>query len=481
MAIDRTGTVEEIPGSSPTRYRGRIRLGDGSRPRVPVPDPLCFDREKAGAYVRRIQDLENERGLLLAKKRNAAPAGETVDAWFGRYFAWRKTRGFVVTRDVETRLRRFVVDRLAGKPMASVTRDDIEGIVGVLDAEIALRTRYYEELGEEDDDEGGRKPGLSWKTALNAWSDITCAFDEACNSKERSLRTLDRDPTDRVRGPERGIEREKPFLFPSELAALLACRDVPLHWRIMYAVAAYAGARANELAALVAADVDLEHGRLSITKQVDRNTGKLRPTKTKRTRTVDIEPTLLALVRVLVERAGEGRLLRMPPDEDRADLLRRHLRVAGCAREALFADDAQRAPMRFHGLRDTCLTFMAIRGDEPLRIQWRAGHTSFAMTEKYISQARRFEAGFGTPFAPLPQALFERSTNRSTGLPVSRASTGNCSATPTGIEPAERRKDAESAGDSRNERVEGSAPKSANLRGTVHVDRALRLVHSRRR
>jgi len=129
---------------------------------------------------------------------------------------------------------------------------------------------------------------------------------------------------------------------------------------------------------------------------------KLRPTKTKRTRTVDIEPALLPLVEHLVEQAGEGRLLRMPPDEDRADMLRRHLRVAECKREALFANDAQRAPVRFHSLRDTCLTWMAVRGDEPLRIQWRAGHTSFAMTEKYIAQARRFEAGFGAPFAPLP-------------------------------------------------------------------------------
>ena len=64
-----------------------------------------------------------------------------------------------------------------------------------------------------------------------------------------------------------------------------------------------------------------------------------------------------------------------------------------------------RASVRFHSLRDTCLTFMAIRGDDPLRIQWRAGHTSFAMTEKYIAQARRFEAGFGNPFEPLSSLL----------------------------------------------------------------------------
>jgi hypothetical protein len=181
-----------------------------------------------------------------------------------------------------------------------------------------------------------------------------------------------------------------------------------------------------------AAAVDLEHRRISISKQVDRNTGKLRPTKTKRTRTVDIEPALLPLVKALVEQAGEGRLLRMPPDEDRADMLRRHLRVAGCRREALYADDAQRASVRFHSLRDTCLTFMAIRGDDPLRIQRRAGHTSFAMTEKYIAQARRYEAGFGEPFAPRPP--LDRSTDWPTEGVKAKLSTRNHSATPTGIE-----------------------------------------------
>jgi len=433
MSKPRTGTTEPIPGSSPLRYRGRLRLADGSRPRLKVPEPLCYDEGKAAAYVLKIQELEDAKGLLLSRKRGAAPEGETVAGWFRRFFAWRRTRGFVVNRDVEARLQRYVVTPLGAKRMADVTREDIERcVVMVLDASIAERTKYYEEHDEEDD-EGGNKPGLSWKTCVNAWSDVTSAFDEACNSKVPALRVLDRDPTDRVRGPDRGIEREKPFLYPSELAALLACTDVPAHWRRMYAVAAYTGARANELAALVAADVDLEHLKIHISKQVDRQTGKVRPTKTKRVRPIDIEPELLPLVKALVAGAGEGRLLRMPPDEDRADMLRRHLRVAGCTREALFADDGQRAPVRFHSLRDTCLTTMAIRGDDPHRIQWRAGHTAYTMTEKYIAQARRYEAGFGTPFPPLPRSLWptEWPTEGAARVSTSR----NHGATPTGIEP----------------------------------------------
>lgn len=480
MSKPRTGTVEPIPGSSPTRYRGRIRLGDGSKgPRIVVPEPLCFDREKASAYVLKLQEMEDAKGLLLAKKRGAAPEGETVADWFGRFFTWRRTRGFVVNRDVESRLRRYVVEPLGRKRMADVTREDIEQrIVMPLDAATAARAKHYEEHDEDDDEEAGRKPGLSWKTALNVWSDVTAAFDEACNSKVPALRVLDRDPTDRVRGPDRGIEREKPFLYPSELTALLACKDVPAHWRRMYAFAAYTGARANELAALLASDVDLEHLKIHVSKQVDRETGKVRPTKTKRVRPIDIEPELLSLVKALVAQAGEGRLLRMPPDEDRADMLRRHLKVAGCTREALSADDGQRAPMKFHGLRDTCLTMMAIRGDDPHRIQWRAGHTAYTMTEKYIAQARRYEAGFGAPFPPLPGLW---STERPTEG-VARVSTSReYRAIPTGIELDEARSEAESHGDSRSEGREASPAKCADARPVAHVGQRLKLVRGGRR
>jgi integrase len=114
-------------------------------------------------------------------------------------------------------------------------------------------------------------------------------------------------------------------------------------------------------------------------------------------------------MQLLVDEVGEGdKLLRMPPDEDRAELLRKHLEVAGCTREALTADDAARAPIKFHNLRDTCLTHMAKRGDDPLRIQWRAGHTAFAMTEKYIAEAKRLPASFGWSLPPLPASMLVR-------------------------------------------------------------------------
>jgi integrase len=51
--------------------------------------------------------------------------------------------------------------------------------------------------------------------------------------------------------------------------------------------------------------------------------------------------------------------------------------------------DDTRKRLRFHDLRGTGLTWMAIRGDDPLKIQQRAGHRTFEMTHKYIRTLRR--------------------------------------------------------------------------------------------
>jgi hypothetical protein len=66
--------------------------------------------------------------------------------------------------------------------------------------------------------------------------------------------------------------------------------------------------------------------------------------------------------------------------------LRKHLETAGITREALFDDTRKR--LRFHDLRGTGLTWMAIGGDDPLKIQQRAGHRTFEMTQKYIPHRR---------------------------------------------------------------------------------------------
>ncbi len=49
---------------------------------------------------------------------------------------------------------------------------------------------------------------------------------------------------------------------------------------------------------------------------------------------------------------------------------------------------------------------MAVRGDEPLKIMQRAGHTDFKTTQIYVREAESVRQGFGVPFPDLPTSLF---------------------------------------------------------------------------
>lgn len=61
--------------------------------------------------------------------------------------------------------------------------------------------------------------------------------------------------------------------------------------------------------------------------------------------------------------------------------------------------------MTFHDLRSTGITWMAVRGDGPLKIKHKAGHRQFTTTEGYIREAVAVRDGFGDPFPRLPQEI----------------------------------------------------------------------------
>jgi hypothetical protein len=85
--------------------------------------------------------------------------------------------------------------------------------------------------------------------------------------------------------------------------------------------------------------------------------------------------------------------------------LRKHLEAAQVRRAALFRNDATSKRLRFHDLRGTGLTWMAIRGDDPLKMQQRAGHTTFEMTRKYTRTAEAVGEAIGAVFPLLPPCL----------------------------------------------------------------------------
>ena len=97
----------------------------------------------------------------------------------------------------------------------------------------------------------------------------------------------------------------------------------------------------------------------------------------------------------------------MSSKRDMARGLRRWLWNAGVRRHELHHRTPTTRPLRFHDLRATGCTWMAVRGDDPLKIQHRAGHTDFETTQRYIRMAEAQREGFGTPFPELPESLRE--------------------------------------------------------------------------
>jgi integrase len=271
---------------------------------------------------------------------------------------------------------------------AKFTRDDVEHLRDVLDAKIV-------------------SGDLSWKTIGSVWTLVTSMCADMVNAKKREFRTREDNPCRDVKPPERGVRKAKQYLYPSEFLKFVTCEDVPRRWRRAVAIAIYTYTRDAELrVAAWAGDVDLDHGVLSITRAYNRRTKAIKGTKTGHSRRFALEANLLPLLQAMHdEKDGAGLVITLPSERAMARNLRRWLWKAGVRREELHRGSPTRKPMTWHDLRATGATWMAVRGDDPLKIKQRCGHTTFATTELYIREAEAVREGFGDVFPPLPEEL----------------------------------------------------------------------------
>jgi integrase len=373
-----------------SRYSVRVRFKDGRRRWVSLPADLTHTQAVARAH----EIAHEARGSTtpLALTRLAAADGETVERWAERWFRAREERGLESYRDDRSRFRTHLRDIIGKERMATVSSAKLEDVRDALDKKV-------------------RGDDISWKTAQHVWAVVRGMFRDARASKQRDLRVRDDNPCLGIAPPDRGSPKAKQYLFPSEFDTFARCGEIPIFTRRVVALTTYLFLRASELEALGWDDIDFEHGTVHVHRSLKRYTRVDKSTKTGGTRRFAIEPAIMPLLKVMAaETGGRGRVLA----DVRIDkyglsrVLRASLALAGVEREELYGNDATRKWITFHDLRATGITWMAVRGDDPLKIKQRAGHAHLSTTEKYIRVAEELRPGFGDVFPPLPKAIVRR-------------------------------------------------------------------------
>jgi len=416
MPPPRTGYVEPGRRADGTPYFvARVRLRDGSRERVKVPENYSrpaggrTGRERAELYALARQEREDETGELFEarKKRKAEQAkqhderhGETCTRYFGRFLEHRQAMGKVRRgRDLESAWDVWIAPEIGGKPIAGITRDDVEDVRDALDNAVAERKK-----------EGGRA-GLSGARARNVWSVLTSMMKEACTSKRRDLRVRADNPCATVQPPDKTPGKAKTFVYPMEFLKLVSCADVPRDWRELYAVACYLYLRPGELRALRWTDVDFDAGVVHVTKAYDEDSKTEKAPKTRNgVRDVPIPATLVPLLKAMHDRAADDNAAVLPLMGERREnfrsiCMRRHLARAKVTRSRLTEQSATTMKVNFRSWRDTGITWLALAGVDVAKMQRRAGHDTISTTLGYVKMAEDLTGSIGEPFPPLPSAL----------------------------------------------------------------------------
>ncbi len=383
-----TGTVQRTKDG---RWRARVTLSDGSRQWL-APFPVGTSEAMARERCAALTEQAFATGIKgTGPKPSQADAKVSCEAWVTFWLDERDRRALSSRVTKSGHWRHHIAPVLGDKHPKHWTRNGFRALSAALDTKV-------------------QKGAISWKSAQDIWGTATKMIDDACNAKLSAIRCRDDNPSLKVRGPDRGAAVSKQYLFPSEAYQLLTCEAVPIPWARLFAIAIYTYCRASELRALTWADVDLEHNVIRVTKSVAIGTDEIKSTKSKRGRTIPIEQALRPLlVQMHTESNGEGDLLPgMPSPFNLSAGLKRWLKVAEVDRASLTSKGPSERPIRFHDLRATGITWMAVRGDEPQKIQARAGHASFSTTQGYIREAEVLTEGFGEPFGPLPSRLGQK-------------------------------------------------------------------------
>lgn len=385
------GTVWRSPDGSELKVRVTVTDDKGETYRPWVSLNPKFDDEKARKVA--LRAAEAERGKPRPRKMKGLTVSGTpsCDEYFEKLWTPSREGRLKSPKTDRYRWRLHIKPIIGEKAIGDVTPDDLRDVVQALDEKVA--------------DEEIR---FGANTAKACWSIVTKMFADACGSKIKELRLLKTNPTTDVAPPDPPEEPEKQWLFPRELRQLLACSDVPLEWRRLYATATFCYSRPGEtLALLWEKGIDLEHNMVRINRSWDSEEGEFQEfTKTGDSRHFALEPVIRPMLQAMAREAKPGTDLVFKTEDKLAETLRAHLLAAGVDRHSLHVRRPGALLMRFHDLRATGVTYMAMRGDTDEMIRERAGHADFKTTQMYIRRGHQAHgASIGDPFAPLPEEL----------------------------------------------------------------------------
>ena len=310
----------------------------------------------------------------------------------------------------------YVMAALGDRPAAEITTREINELLSAISA----TPRTKRSGGSESDRDLG-----NWKTSappstvtprtVNKYRSVICAvFAHGCKPSTFALPANPAKAADKRREPIPGALL---FYSPGEIEAIAQTladgrhRD-PAYPAVtdgerdarqaedrqdaeMVRIAAYAGLRQGELLALRWRDVDFAGSALTIARAL--SAGVESSTKSGRVRRVPLAEQAAAALRRMSRRAHYT-----SPDDlvfcnvfgralDDSALRRRYRRAQAAA-------DVR--PLRFHDLRHTFGSLLAMRGVDVVTIQKAMGHSALATTSRYLharpasEQAQAFTAAF---------------------------------------------------------------------------------------
>jgi integrase len=420
MARARTGTLEgdksPLRDASGRRYwRGKVRLQDGSRARIDIPEPKCYSRTASRDHVAWAQQEEDETraiynaraaAKLRAEANTPNAAGESCDAWYDRFMTFRRNEVGNVDGD-RCCWQKWIAPHIGEKPIRDVTPDDIENIRDALTAAVVS----YEQAGNMKGD--GR---LASKSAQNVWTALTTPFKYASTRKgPRELRVReDRgNPCLGLPPPRHGVSKRRQWCRPGEVLAVVSSPAVPRPWREAIAIGCYLHLRPGELHELRVKDLDLAAGEVRISRAFDERNQAVKVPKTDEgIRHVTIPSTLMPLLeRIARNGAPEDRVAPVVAETEeyyRAGLFRSYLKAAGVARAELYVETPTHLMIDFRSLRDSGITWRFLAGERGEVVQREAGHEQISTTLGYAKEVSSRGGRYGEPFPSLPDELIDQ-------------------------------------------------------------------------